>query len=509
LKGAPLPTASLPGNQPTVAPENHVPWDSHRTTAAGGYAGVLTNSGGEGIGFLSLVAKNTGALSGSVLFDGLRLTFRGTLNPDGSFTTPLVFARTGRNFTLTLQLVSTPEGFRLTGTFAEGAIDYGASLDHAAFKARTNPAPWAGAYTALLPANPLHPDGTTHPQGDGWATVTVAADGKVRLAGRLGDNTKLTLTGVTSKDATLRLFASLYKSVPKGTLAGTITFRDVPNVSDFDGSLSWRKPANSNDKLYPGGFAMEVRLVGSIFARPFTGDLILTQLAEQPANATWILDEGDLPANPGQKIVTWGTAQITYTPTATEKLSFRASATNGAVSGSYVDRAAGLNVKFAGVAFQKQGLVSGVFAGINQTGYLLMRPTGGPTLEVRSFAGDVRLQNEDNTPDPADGTDLGEAGVEGGYAERSFRLRNTGTGNLFILAPPTVTGSGFTLVACRTGAILPGEETLLTVRFDPVSPGAAGASVTIESNDVDYHPFTFDLAATGIPGAAVNDDGAD
>lgn len=510
LTGVPLPTAKLPGNIPAPVPETPENWTGNETEADGSYAGLLSDANGDAMGYLSLKLSSSGGLSGSILYEGLKLGFKGTIASDGTYFAALIDSKSGRNFNFSLQLQSTPNGFRLGGTLAEGVVTCKTSMDHAGFDKKTDPSPMAGTYTTLTPADPLNTEGSTHPQGDGWGTVTIATDGKVTYAGELGDATKLTLSGVVSKDGTWRVFKELYSSKPlKGVFAGTVAFRDVPNVSCFDGVIHWVKRAYEKEKLYPNGFEMDVRMIGSEYGEPFPGELMLTQFAKAANNAAWMLGEGNVEAsNPGRKSLTWGAQTVAYTPAGTEKLAVKPNAKNGSISGSYVDKAAGMNLKFNGVAFPRQGIVAGNFVGNGEAGYFVIEPVGGPTLQVRSFPAGLRMLNGDSTPDSADGTDFGDAGVDGGYAERSFRLQNTGTGNLFILEAPTVTGAGFSLLACRVGPVAPGEETVMTIRFDPAVLGAAGGIVSIASNDEDYHPFTFSIQGKGIAGGLIDLGGA-
>ena len=501
----------VPGGNATPVNEINEDWTENEQEADGSYAGVLKDSNGNVVSSITLkVSFKNGVASGLIVYDGLKLKYKGTIIPNGSLTvTGILDKKSGRIFDLALQLVTTPEGFRIAGSVTEGATVLGASLDQSAFNAKTDPSGFAGLFTVLIPASQAHPDGATHPQGDGWGVMSIATSGKIKFAGQLGDGTKLSLGGIVSKDGTWQIFKELYRTKPKGTFGGTVTFRDIPNVSDFDGNMHWLKREYVKDKLYPAGFEVDVKLIGSNFDRPFPTERVLTQLASGDNNADWMLGMGNLPTNPGTKSVTWTEKnKVSYVRVGTEKFSIKPNVKSGLVSGSYSDKAAGLNVRFAGVAFQKQGIVAGNFRGVDQTGYLFIQPVGGPILQVRSFAGDVRLQNEDITPDLADGTDFGAAGTEGGFADRSFRIRNSGTANLFVLDTPTVTGSQFSVISARTGPLVPGEEMLMTVRFNPTATGPQTATVTIETNAEHANPFTFDIQGNGVAGNFSSHDGA-
>ena len=63
--------------------------------------------------------------------------------------------------------------------------------DRAVFNSKTNKTSLAGNYTLRLPGS----DGdSTLPTGDGWALIKVSTAGVAKMAGVLGDNTKVTST---------------------------------------------------------------------------------------------------------------------------------------------------------------------------------------------------------------------------------------------------------------------------------------------------------------------------
>ena len=197
--------------------ESNAPWTSNEVLALGNYFGVLTEAGGDPVGSITVRLTSRGTLSGSIIYRGRRLSYRGIIAGDGSFTVTVNDRRSGNDFHFALQLASTPEGFRLVGTVEEQGVEtVDASLDQAAFHSRKNPAPYAGTYTVLLPADPNHSDGATHPQGAGWGILKVGTNGRVRLAGQLGDTTRISLSVVVSADGTVQIFKELYRTAPKG-----------------------------------------------------------------------------------------------------------------------------------------------------------------------------------------------------------------------------------------------------------------------------------------------------
>ena len=482
--------------------------------AIGSYAGLMKDNSGNLLGSISLLrirtdrATGNGAFSARLIFQGSSYSVRGVLGADGSLNVALP-QRDGTTLTLALQLSTTGSGaFKIGGTIDRDGTTANLDLQRASYDRRINPSARAGSYTLLLPSDATWPAGS--PGGHGYALMTMRTDGKATLRGVLGDGSRFSVRAVLSNDEELPLFQQLYRTKPKGFIGGKMSFREVANVSDLDGWLHWKKSADVRERQYAAGFDLMVAAIGSSYAAPFRGELVLSQLARTANNCTWELGGGNLGGfAPGLKTVSWAEKKITYMPTGQEKLSVRATSRTGWVSGNYSDRATGARLKFGGVAFQKQGLVGGAFGGVGETGSLLMLPVNEPRLQVRSFVGNATIANGDLPPTGPAGTDFGAVGVDGGYAERSFRLRNTGIGTLFLLGAPTVSGGGFALVDCRMGPLAPGEETVMTIRFDPTETGPASGRVSIASNSVISNPFSFAIGATGIAGSVISDSSAD
>ena len=95
-------------------------------------------------------------------------------------------------------------------------------------------------YTMLLPPDPAHSD-TAYPQGTGYANVSISTNGLLSVVGALGDGAKFSAASALRTDNTFLFYAGLY-AAPHGEIYGTLNLRDVPGVSDLDGSLTWIKP---------------------------------------------------------------------------------------------------------------------------------------------------------------------------------------------------------------------------------------------------------------------------
>jgi hypothetical protein len=148
---------------------------------------------------------------------------------------------------------------------------------------KANPAPWANINRynlALLNPEPLHPDSHVGavPAGHGYATGSVAANGKLALKGKLGDGAVFTATLPGDIDGDFRLFLRPYGSLQDGLLSAYLDLTPRPSYAgfsffyrysiayslnntnpadDFDDGLQvyWNRPAGaSKPAAYAAGF---------------------------------------------------------------------------------------------------------------------------------------------------------------------------------------------------------------------------------------------------------------
>ncbi|MCF6327026.1 MAG: choice-of-anchor D domain-containing protein [Devosiaceae bacterium] len=105
------------------------------------------------------------------------------------------------------------------------------------------------------------------------------------------------------------------------------------------------------------------------------------------------------------------------------------------------------------------------------------------------------------TPNATDGTDFGAQPLGSGF-NRNFFLSNSGSADLFVTGPVTVSGPGASAFAVMsqptTSAIGAGNNTL-QIRFNANS-GPSGtvhtAQISIPNNDSDENPYTFTVSGT-------------
>ena len=338
---------------------------------AGLYHGLLKDSGGNVVGAVTgFTLKSTRSFTAKVIFNGITYSLAGALLEDGRFSGEI--KRTGKTaLVVTLQVGSTPGGgLTLQGTVSGDGTTGGGLVAHSPFS-KTTPVPGALVknYTFLVPSTAT--GNALLPEGDGYGSAKLTALGTITAAGKTGDGVAFTAGGFLTQDQQWHLFQPLYSS--KGQLAGVLTFRDVPHVSDVDGSLRWVKNPNAKDKSYAGGFAMAPTLVGAVYTPPLTSQRALTQLANQNYNARLTLAGSVLPEGGFAKTLSWlGTNKLAYY--GPETLTGTLTAATGILTGSFTDPATKLTVPFAGAVLQKQGLAGGNFLVSNKAGYLLIEP---------------------------------------------------------------------------------------------------------------------------------------
>lgn len=353
------------------------------------YQGLLKDAGGDVVGALmGFKLRSTRAFSGKVVLNGITYSLAGQLQADGSFSGQII-RRNQPPIDVTLQLGTTAAGgLTLQGTVVgDGTVGSGFIAQAPYSKANPAPSALVKSYTFLVPA-PSTGDGDL-PEGDGYGSAKVSSLGVVTAVGKTGDGVAFTTKGYLTADRQWHLFQFLYKN--KGQLAGVLSFRDVPGISDVDGALRWAKNPNLRNKSYPDGFDLAPGMVGSFYTAPTKGQRVLTQLADQHYNAQLTLAGTVMPGGGLAKTVSWlnTNAVAYYGP---EKLSAQMRSSTGILSGSYYDPVSRLKVPFAGAVLQKQGMASGNFLIRNRAGYVFIEPgIGFPYPGSEGAGAEVRL----------------------------------------------------------------------------------------------------------------------
>ena len=126
-------------------------------------------------------------------------------------------------------------------------------------------------------------------------------------------------------------------------------------------------------------------------------------------------------------------------------------------------------------------------------------PPPPPDPEIEVSGNGIEIVDGDTTPSSADGTDFGSADFDGETVQRNFVIANTNTGDLEITGV-SISGpnqADFAIVSAPASTIPGGEQSTLTIEFDPDNVGARTATVSIANNDDDENPYFFAIAGEG------------
>jgi len=121
-------------------------------------------------------------------------------------------------------------------------------------------------------------------------------------------------------------------------------------------------------------------------------------------------------------------------------------------------------------------------------------------VEINVYGDNEPIYSGDTTPNELDGTDF--SGVDVGKSVvQKFEIENLGELNLKI-SNVTITGAGAAQysIAYMPASIVPtgGGITAFTVLFTPAAEAVYDATITIDCNDPDENPYTFDITGKGV-----------
>ncbi|MEN3943572.1 SUMF1/EgtB/PvdO family nonheme iron enzyme [Prosthecobacter sp. SYSU 5D2] len=359
-----------PDEAPAIPSTENIVWEE---SASGLYEGLLHSDAEEPrlLGSLENVKiTSKGSVSARLRIQGSAVALRGSFDETGLWAVDVPKAKTGA-IQGQLRLTETEAGRQVvtgTLTWAESAATVYAPRAQAVEA-------WVGNHSLLLPGNPAWP--LDAPVGDGWAVVKVSKTGKVTVKGRLGDGNAFTESALLSAAGEWALFAELYRAgSTRGHIGGRMQFRDIALISDCDGLLDWRKPADDRAAQFPAGFDVQVLAVGSRLTAAAKGQRLLAQLADAEPNASLSL------ISPGLTVGELGELErvISWLPTnalrhyGPETLAGKANPKSGQITGNFRDPETGTRIAFTGIALQKQGIVGGHFMLGDRSGALRILP---------------------------------------------------------------------------------------------------------------------------------------
>lgn len=124
------------------------------------------------------------------------------------------------------------------------------------------------------------------------------------------------------------------------------------------------------------------------------------------------------------------------------------------------------------------------------------------TPEIEVVGNGLNLTDGQTTISTADHTDFGDVIESGSVTEtRTFTIRNIGTE---ILAINAISSSDPTFsIGSFADSILVGDSTSFAITFDPSAQATFTSTISIDNNDADENPFTFDVEGVGVAGTSV------
>jgi oxalate decarboxylase/phosphoglucose isomerase-like protein (cupin superfamily) len=318
--------------------------DEVRTTSAGAFTVKVTARG---------------TYSGRLQTGTSRGSFSGKLDSQGQATNT-IYPKGGSAVTVDLRIGAGAYADRMFGHVANSAFSADLQGDRAVFNAKTNPAGFAGNFTLLLPGLC---DGTTVTLGDGFGTVRVGANGKLRFKGILADGTKVSQGAVVSKNGEWPLYVPLYRG--QGLVLSWLTFTNQAD-SDLIGKLSWVKLPSFMTQYYPLGLTNECDAVGSTFVRP-----IGSAIVDLPSGRVK-MSGGDLVADFTNSVTLGPDNKVVGTSGSPLTMSFSLSA--GTFTGKATDPTTGQPLPFRGVVLQKRNRGYGFLLGSDQSSQVVFEP---------------------------------------------------------------------------------------------------------------------------------------
>jgi len=221
--------------------------------------------------------------------------------------------------------------------------------------ATTNPAPQAGKYTLIIPADSSSTNG---PFGDGYGTATVTTKGSLTFSGWLADGTRVTQKVPISNNGDWPLYLNLYRG--KGTLLSRLVF-DTNQPATVGGLMNWFKRTQVA-KYYGAGFTNESTIVGSRFTAPGTNRLM--------ALTTGVVGftNGNLVADFANNVTLGAAGNVTNLDAGINRLVMSLNRASGLISGSVTPPGATRAIPFKGALLQNENRGSGYFLGTNASG---------------------------------------------------------------------------------------------------------------------------------------------
>lgn len=229
-------------------------------------------------------------------------------------------------------------------------------LNDAVFTARRNtwtattsvPTTEQGRYNVALQTTAV-PLETMIPQGDGYASVTITANGTATWAGKTADGVSFTFSTFMAADHIVPLHAMMYLNT--GSLQGqcVINPTTLDIVSDTTSAFDWSKiaqPLSKADRSYKAGFS---RHALDLFGGKYVSGNIHTYLGLTSTPAAMQLDFADSRVPGFQQPFTITAPNTVKVPANTRTFILRVDAATGVFSGTFREGTPSVTSNFAGI----------------------------------------------------------------------------------------------------------------------------------------------------------------
>ncbi|HEU5123273.1 MAG TPA: hypothetical protein VFW05_04325 [Verrucomicrobiae bacterium] len=319
---------------------------------AGTYNGLFYQSDGIQMfqsGYITIKTTKRGSYSGVARIGTERFPLSGRIDEDGhSFP----------NSSLAMELQFSDD--EVTGTVDGFTWLADLQADRALVATKAHKNPYAGRYTILFPGGDS-PTNHAVPYGDGYGTITVAANGKIRLSGSLPDGTRIAQSSSVGEEGQWPFYVPLYRG--DGQAMGWMSFAQLAD-RDVGGTFNWIKLEGARGKFYQDGFNHTADAIGSRFSKTNSPFTVFD-------SGRVIFDGGNPPVAIENEIAISRKSRISNL--GTNKLSMKISG-QGVFKGKFVNPNTGRATAFSGVMLQKQGFGGGYFISTEESGKVMLEP---------------------------------------------------------------------------------------------------------------------------------------
>ena len=330
-------------------------------------------------GRLDMTTTALGAVTGKITQQGKSHSFKGTVTPsNGSEPVINITVANGKLPSLLLAVMLDGTSGQLTGTVTTNGTSAAVNGWRQVYDKKINVATaLEGYYSFILALSDTNDQGVSSiPQGNGYATFTVAADGSLTVKGKTADGQTFATAGFAGPDGQVAVYQSLYANA--GSMLGTLAL----DTDAITGSLSWLKPV-SKSRTYAAGFGPAPLAALGGYLAPSSSKHVVQGLPNTAASAELLFGDGGIAEaaiNPDVNAFTFTAANKVVMPTGAgnpAKATLTINAATGAVSGklTLVDGKLTRHVSYQGVITPTVG------GGVEAAGYFLLPqiPTAGET----------------------------------------------------------------------------------------------------------------------------------